>query len=295
MEEHLESYMRLAIEQGKKSKAEDKLPHPKVGALLTRDGQLLGNAYRGELKDGEHAEFTLLERKLPNVHLEGSTLFTTLEPCTSRKHPKVPCAQWIINRGISNLYIGMLDPNPCVYSIGVSQLRQHGINVRYFPPPLREEIRADNCDFIASFRANPAPGGKACFNYIHSNGNFTIGHGDHAFNTRWTPGSNVSIHIITYGTGLKGIRHALDATHFSEITDASVYDMSSASILVREGQFVILENANGYFAAIHVLDVKDRNRPPDTYDELTFEYRILTDKGLDFSNQPPVDDSSYDP
>ncbi|MGC4041910.1 MAG: hypothetical protein QM710_14295 [Flavobacterium sp.] len=84
-------YMEMAIDAMNKSIQEprtDKVS-PMVGAVLIKPDGEIDTAYRGELRHGDHAEFTLLERKHRSESLDGSILFATLEPCApgARKHP----------------------------------------------------------------------------------------------------------------------------------------------------------------------------------------------------------------
>jgi ATP-dependent DNA helicase RecG len=103
-------YMEIAIEEMKKSKSEHtSKSDPLVGAVLvSAEGVELGRACRGGLREGNHAEYTLIERLLGDKCLDESTLYVTLEPCTIRTAPKKPCAEWVTSARIGRVFIGML-------------------------------------------------------------------------------------------------------------------------------------------------------------------------------------------
>lgn len=137
----------LAIEEALKSIPEDSRPHPKVGAVIVKDGRVLSTAHRGE-KLKSHAEYVALEDKLSDDLVAGATVYTTLEPCTTRKHPKIPCAQRLIDRKVARVVIGMLDPNPEIRGRGDQLLSDAGVEVQLFPRDLRARVEEMNRDFI---------------------------------------------------------------------------------------------------------------------------------------------------
>lgn len=145
-------YMEMAIQVMNSSVQEprqDKVS-PKVGAVLIKLDGKVETAYRGELRQGDHAEFTLLERKNRSNHLDGSILFATLEPCApgARKPPKLCCAERIVNARIKKVWIGIEDPDPTVDRKGIKYLLDNGVEVEMFDADLQMQIRDANKQFI---------------------------------------------------------------------------------------------------------------------------------------------------
>jgi ATP-dependent DNA helicase RecG len=146
--------MEKAIEVMRQSVHEprpDGKASPLVGAVIYKPDGTIETASRGELRYGDHAEYTLLERKNRNCRLDGSILFATLEPCApgSRRHPKLSCAERIVLARIKEVWVGMEDPDPTVDRKGIKYLQDCGLTVHMFDRDLQDTIRESNKEFIA--------------------------------------------------------------------------------------------------------------------------------------------------
>jgi ATP-dependent DNA helicase RecG len=145
-------YMELAIDEMNKSIHEPRKDksNPNVGAVLIKPDGTVETAHRGKLRYGDHAEFTLLERMNRSNILDGSVLFTTLEPCApgARSHPKLSCAERIVNARIEKVWIGIEDPDPKVDRKGIKHLENHGIKCEMFDPDLQKIIMEQNEAYI---------------------------------------------------------------------------------------------------------------------------------------------------
>ena len=133
--------MRRAIELAKNGTgAVD--PNPLVGAVIVKDGRIIGEGYHAYY-GGLHAERNALAACKESPM--GATLYVTLEPCCHYgKTP--PCTEAILEAGIKTVYIGSRDPNPKVAGKGAALLREAGVTI--IEDFLREECDALNAPFF---------------------------------------------------------------------------------------------------------------------------------------------------
>jgi diaminohydroxyphosphoribosylaminopyrimidine deaminase / 5-amino-6-(5-phosphoribosylamino)uracil reductase len=114
-------------------------PNPMVGAVLVKDGRIIGEGFH-EFFGGPHAEVNAIRAaESSSQQVEGSTLYVTLEPCAhDGKTP--PCVNLIAEKKIAGVVMGITDPNPLVNGQGIRFLQSRGIEVEVgvMEPQIRE-------------------------------------------------------------------------------------------------------------------------------------------------------------
>lgn len=136
-----EILMRHALALGRLGEGRTR-PNPPVGALIVRHGVVLGEGWHRRA-GGAHAEIEALKGLTPR-DTEGSTLYVTLEPCSTQGRTP-PCTQAIIQSGITRVVVSTTDPNPKHAGQGLQLLARHGIDV------VHGVCRAEGEDLIAPF------------------------------------------------------------------------------------------------------------------------------------------------
>jgi diaminohydroxyphosphoribosylaminopyrimidine deaminase/5-amino-6-(5-phosphoribosylamino)uracil reductase len=119
-------------------------PNPLVGAVLVRNGEVVGRgSYQGR---GEpHAEAMALSEA--GERARGATLFCTLEPC-SHQGLTPPCADALIAAGIARAVVALRDPDPRVDGRGLALLREAGIDVELLDEPWAGKARTQNAAYL---------------------------------------------------------------------------------------------------------------------------------------------------
>jgi len=117
-------------------------PNPAVGAVIVRDGEVVGQGYT-QPPGSAHAEVVALEQA--GNAARDSVMYVTLEPCCHHGRTP-PCTGAIINAGVAEVHMAMIDPDPRVSGKGEEELRQQGINT--FVGEYEEEARKINEAYI---------------------------------------------------------------------------------------------------------------------------------------------------
>jgi len=136
-----EKFMRVALKLAQKGEGAVS-PNPLVGAVVVKDGIIVGQGYHQKY-GGPHAESTALEEAGKDT--QGATLYVTLEPCCHHGQTS-PCTQQIIAAEIRRVVVACRDPNPLVNGKGIAGLRKAGIEVT--EGVLEEDARCVNEIFL---------------------------------------------------------------------------------------------------------------------------------------------------
>ena len=118
-------YMSHALELARRAEGRVS-PNPPVGAVLVRDGEVIGRGYT-QPPGQSHAEVLALREA--GEAARGAALYTTLEPCSHHGRTP-PCTDAIIEAGVAEVHAAVLDPNPNVRGGGLAILAEAGVSTR---------------------------------------------------------------------------------------------------------------------------------------------------------------------
>lgn len=258
--------MSLAIEEHLKSKQ-----FPRVGVVVEKDGFLLATGYRGE-NSTVHAERVAL-RKLQPDQIKGSTVYTTLEPCVALHDGQEieSCADLLINSGVKDVVIGVLDPNATIYSQGFRKLLENNINVSFFNRERRQAIEEETFEFGDIRKIVGC--GKRRIPVIHSGIEIKVQFSEQdtrTINIRWNtlqPQSGCVDLLSDNGA----VRVASGARRFSDITDPMVFRFESHCARMKKGMIAIVKPLDStFYVLIELIDLFEN--------DILFKWEVRNDR-----------------
>jgi len=138
-----EQYMDIAFDLAERGRGRTH-PNPRVGAVLVRDGQIVGRGFhRGA--GTAHAEAAALTEA--GGKARGATLYCTLEPCAHFGRTP-PCAQAVVAAGVRRVVAALQDPDPRVNGRGFALLRGAGIQVTLLEGRAAQLAKRQNAPFL---------------------------------------------------------------------------------------------------------------------------------------------------
>jgi hypothetical protein len=138
--------------------------------------------------------------------------------------------------------------------------------------------------FIAASEryASPASSGRVTFDYSNNNGRYYIGQEELMFEIDFSKSSDTNIQLLNDPSSIKTIAIAKGEKDIRTIKDVRVFDGSSRIRRPNINEVAVLQNTNGFYAGIKILDIKDDTRGEEN-DEITFDYFIQTNGSPDFT------------
>lgn len=238
--------MQLALSLAKKG-ADKTFPNPNVGAVIIKNGKIIGEGYHQFFGD-KHAEINALAQA--GDEAKDATLIVTLEPC-SHYGKTPPCVDAIIKSGIKEVIVGLKDPNPLVNGRGIKILKDAGVKVKV--GILQDELKNFYKDYSKRFSKKKS---YVVLKYAMTlDGKIATSTGDskwisseksrnwvHKFRTNFDGilvGVNTIIkdnpHLTSHGKGKNPVRIILDPKLEIPITSNVVVDENPSVIVYSDG------------------------------------------------------------
>ena len=127
-----ERFMRMAVEQSRRS-----VPCAtayRVGAVVVTAAGEVFAGYTHESRPTSHAEQEAVDKALAaGADLCGATVYSSMEPCTSRKSEPESCSQLIVRHGFARAVFALFEPDCLAHCDGASYLRSNGVRVDVMP------------------------------------------------------------------------------------------------------------------------------------------------------------------
>lgn len=242
--------MKIAVEEHLKS-----TEYPKVGAVIAKDGALLATGFRGEVEK-LHAERVAIG-KLCSDQLKNSELYTTLEPCVEIHDNQIEsCSDLIINSKISEVVIGVLDPNGSIYSKGYQKLLENEIAVSFFNRRLRQAVEEQTFEYGLVEKIFGS--GTRRLPVVNSGTSLTMQFSeedDRSMNFRFAT-LQPSYGCVDLVAANGAVRIASGARTFGDISDPLVFRFPSHVARMQEGTIAIVQpKGSSFFVLIEVMEL----------------------------------------
>ncbi len=150
LDERDQTYLERAMELAESGRGRTR-PNPLVGALVVREGTVLGEGFHAA-PGRDHAEVAALKAAVGEDYrgrLPGATVYVTLEPCCHHGRTP-PCTDALLASGVSRVVVGSRDPSARVNGRGIERLRANELTVDLADGELERRLRRQNDAFRTS-------------------------------------------------------------------------------------------------------------------------------------------------